>query len=94
MSEIEIIWPAPDRDLSNWPGAARPKSLRGLRAGFLDNTKNNLDVLFGRVAERLRAEHGVSDVVYVRKDSMTRGMESHHLAKIRTADFVITGVAD
>lgn len=94
MTEIEIVWPRPDISASSWHSAARPTTLTGLRVGFLDNTKNNLDVLFGRLAERLRTEHGVGDVVYVRKDSMARGMDEHHLSRLRSADFGITGVAD
>jgi len=61
------------------PGAAsgtlveRPKSLRGLRVGLLDNGKEFSDIVLEALAEVLRRDHGVTDIRFWRKGFPAKG---------------------
>ena len=49
--------------------APRPKSLKGLRIGLVDNTKHNSDQILLRVAGILEREHGAKTHVIRKKKS-------------------------
>ena len=53
--------------------AERPKSLRGLRVGLLDNGKEFSDVVLEALAEILRRDHGVTDIKFWRKGFPAKG---------------------
>jgi hypothetical protein len=53
--------------------AERPKSLRGLRVGLLDNGKEFSDVVLEALAEVLRRDHGVTNVKFWRKGFPAKG---------------------
>src|SRR5713226_3266234 len=61
------------------PGAAsgtlveRPKSLRGLRIGLLDNGKEFSDVVLESLAEVLRRDHGVTNIKFWRTGFPAKG---------------------
>jgi hypothetical protein len=79
------------------PGAAagtlveRPKSLRGLRVGLLDNGKEFSDIVLDALAEALRRDHGVADVQFWRKGFPAKG--APFIAEMaRASDVAISGV--
>ncbi len=72
----------------------RPRELRGLTVGFLDNTKQHLDVMFGVFAERLRREYDIREALFTVKPTRARGMEPRNLDVMAKANFVVTGIGD
>jgi len=73
--------------------AKRLASLRGTRAGILDNGKANAGALMLAVAERLRSAHGVADVVK-REKPVAGPPSAETLRDLSRCDFVLVGSAD
>jgi hypothetical protein len=73
--------------------APRPATLRGRRAGILDNGKANAGFLMSAIVERLRQTHGVTDVV--KRQKPVAGPPSPEVvADLSRCDFVLVGSAD
>jgi hypothetical protein len=73
--------------------APRLITLRGRRAGILDNGKANAGLLMSAIVERLRVTHGVSEVV--KRQKPVAGPPSPEvLADLSRCDFVLVGSAD
>lgn len=51
----------------------RPKSLRGLRVGLLDNGKEFSDIVLDALAELLRRDYGVTEIRFWRKGFPAKG---------------------
>ena len=69
----------------------RPKSLRGLRVGLLDNGKEFSDVVLDALAKVLRRDHGVADIRFWRKGFPAKG--APFIAEMAQAsDVAISGV--
>ena len=75
------------------PLASRPRDLRGLRIGILDNSKPNADTLLGRVAELLVERAGAASVHAWRKPGASKPAADHD-AIAAGADVFLTGSAD
>jgi hypothetical protein len=75
------------------PLAARPRSLRGLRIGVLDNSKPNAGVLLVRVAELIAERENAAEIVRWQKPgaSYPAAMMDDIVAR---ADVLLTGSAD
>ena len=73
--------------------AARPRTLAGARAGILDNGKQNAGVLMGAIVERLRATHGVGEVV-VRTKPVAGPPSDEAVDALSRCDFVLVGSSD
>jgi len=75
--------------------APRPKDLKSLRVGLIDNTKYNSDVLLVKIAERLGERFGMEMVYMNRKRSAADHVTDEAIEEFkRKADFVITGIGD
>jgi hypothetical protein len=73
--------------------APRLPTLRGGRAGILDNGKANAGLLMSAIAERLRLTHGVAEVI--KREKPVAGPPSPEvLADLSRCDFVLVGSAD
>jgi hypothetical protein len=73
--------------------APRLTSLQGRRAGILDNGKANAGTLMLAVAEELRRDHGVADVLL--REKPVAGPPSEAVVRdLSTCDFVLVGSAD
>jgi hypothetical protein len=75
------------------PLAPRPRDLRGLRIGVLDNSKPNADALLGRVAELLVERADAASVHAWRKPGASKPAADHD-AIAAGADVFLTGSAD
>jgi hypothetical protein len=75
------------------PLARRPRDLRGIRIGILDNSKPNADVLLGRVAELLVERAGAAGITRWRKPGASKAAADHD-AIAAGADLFLTGSAD
>ena len=54
----------------------RPRSLKDLRVGLLDNGKEFSDVVLESLAEVLRRDHGVTNIKFWRKGFPAKGARS------------------
>jgi hypothetical protein len=69
--------------------------LAGRAVGLLDNGKVNADRFLDAVGDLLRAEHGVRDVVRVRKPSPYRAAPDEALdALAKQVDLAVVGIGD
>ena len=74
--------------------APRPQSLRGLRVGFIDNTRKNSEAVLRKLAEKLKAAHGIEMEVLVHKHQRAP-LSDDQIAELKgRTDFVIAGVGD
>jgi hypothetical protein len=73
----------------------RPKSLRGLRVGLVENTKFNSEVILRKIAERLAARYQISMTYLDHKKSSGHSVTPEAIALFQQkADFVLAGVGD
>ena len=75
--------------------AARPKSLKGLRVGLVDNTKHNSDQILLRVAGILEREHGAKTNIIRKKKSSGSAPSPEMITEYKAnCDVVVAGVGD
>ena len=75
--------------------APRPKSLKGLRVGLVDNTKHNSDQLLLRIAAILERDHGVKSHVIRKKRSAGAAPSPEMIEEYKTnCDVVVAGIGD
>lgn len=75
--------------------APRPRELRGVRIGLLDNTKPNARLLLQTVADQLRAAHGTGDAVMFTKSYFGTPVEEDLADQVAAeCDVVVAGVGD
>jgi hypothetical protein len=68
-----VMLPTGAREHGEVPLADRPKSLKDLRVGILENGKEFSDIVLEALAERLRREHGVTNIKFWRKGFPAKG---------------------
>lgn len=72
----------------------RPRSLRDLRIGLIENTKKNSEAVLRKLAEKLAAAHGMKLEVLVHKPQRAP-LKDAQVAELKgRSDFAITGVGD
>jgi hypothetical protein len=75
--------------------APRPKSLKGLRVGLVDNTKHNSDQLLLRIAGVLEREYGAKAHVIRRKKSAGAAPHAEIVEEFKAnCDVIVAGVGD
>lgn len=75
--------------------APRPKSLKGLRVGLIDNTKHNSDQLLLRIAGILESEHGSKAHIIRKKKSSGAAPHSEIIEEYKAnCDVIVAGVGD
>lgn len=75
--------------------APRPKSLKGLRIGLVDNTKHNSDELLLRIAALLEKEHGATSHVIRKKRSAGAAPSPEMIEEYKArCDVVVAGIGD
>lgn len=73
----------------------RPKSLKGLRVGLVDNTKHNSDQVLLRIAGILEREHGAKTHVIRKKKSAGAAPSPEMIAEYKAnCDVIVAGVGD
>ena len=72
----------------------RPRDLRGLRIGLIENTKKNSEAVLRGLARKLEVKHGMKVEVFLHKPQRAP-LEDDQIAQLRgRTDFAITGVGD
>jgi hypothetical protein len=75
--------------------ARRPETLEGLRLGLIDNGKKNSDYLVKKISDRLRALHGLSGDILVRKPSPSHAIPLDMAETLaEKVDLVVAGIGD
>jgi hypothetical protein len=75
--------------------APRPRDVRGLRVGLIENTKFNSDALLWRLGARLARDYGMAPAPMARKRSPSHGVTEEALEDLgRVCDFVVSGIGD
>ena len=75
--------------------APRPRNLKGLRVGLIENTKHNSDVLLLKIAERLKEKFAIEMALLHRKKSASDYVTDEAIDALRKkSDFVIAGIGD
>lgn len=75
--------------------APRPRSLKGLRIGLVDNTKHNSDALLLRIAALLEKEHGAKSHVIRKKRSAGAAPSPEMIEEYKAhCDVVVAGIGD
>ena len=73
----------------------RPKSLKGLRVGLVDNTKHNSDQVLLRIAGILEREHGAKTHIIRKKKSAGSAPGPEMIAEYKAnCDVIVAGVGD
>ena len=73
------------------PLASRKSKLAGATIGFLDNGKEQADVILARVAELLEQRHGISRLE-TRKPSHSRVAPPENIAVLAPGDMAVTAL--
>ena len=75
--------------------APRPRDLRGLRVGLVENTKFNSDTILRKLGERLAREHQMTVSRMIRKRSPSHGVTEEAADDLRRiSDVIVSGVGD
>jgi hypothetical protein len=91
---VHYVSPIDDRAREPVPFAPRPASLRGASVALLDISKPKGAEFLDRVEELLRAEHGVAEVVRLRKPTFTRPAPPDVLSEAERCGAVLVALAD
>ncbi|MFQ5895141.1 MAG: hypothetical protein ACE5JJ_04895 [Nitrospinota bacterium] len=92
---IVVLEPVADAFPEGGPLNPRLGDLGGKVVGFLDNSKLHPNRYFERIAERLRQEAGVAEVVMVSKPYFARPAQPHVLDGLAArCHAAITGVGE
>lgn len=95
MKSIEILDPAGQEHKTPALRCNAIGSLEGRRLGILDNAKPNFVRLATLVAEKLRDDRSLRDILHFRKENPAVGAGAALLDEIaRSSDLVLTGSAD
>ena len=94
MTTDPYVSPFDDRVRTPVPDAPRPSSLAGVTVGLLDIAKPRGQEFLDRVEQHLRADHGVADVVRLRKPTFARPAPADVLAEAERCGAVLVALAD
>ena len=94
IRELGLLDPTDHRMRRHRP-APPLETLRGKRAGFLDNRKGNADVILERVREVLAADHDLAETVMIPKWIYSAPAAEDILDTLAgSCDFVVTAIGD
>ncbi len=91
---ILVLDPTAKANVPEGEMAPRLDSLEGKVVGFLNSSKPNVDVLFERIEEILRARFSIRRTVSRRKFDAAFPVSEEALEALGKCDFVINGVGD
>lgn len=97
MAELEpLLDPTGETEIGEDHGLApRPRDLRGLRLGLLDNTKPNAATILAEIATELRRTHQIASSTLYTKGYFGTPVEESQIQRIlKNCDFVVAGIGD
>jgi hypothetical protein len=95
IHRLGLLDPTDQETLQRRTLAPRLGELRGKVGGFLDNRKQNANVLLERIAARLTAEHGLTEAIQSAKFIYSRVADPRIVDQLaERCDFVIAAIGD
>jgi hypothetical protein len=95
MAHLTIFDPTTEAKEKRIDFVARPKSLKDLRIGLVDNTKFNSDKLLKKIAAILEKEYGAKSHMIRRKHNAGVPVHEEIIEEFTSGcDVVVTGVGD
>jgi hypothetical protein len=95
LLQLGLLDPTDREMLQRRTLAPRLAGLGGTVGGFLDNRKQNADVLLARVAARLSAEYGMAEALHRDKFIYSRIAEPAIIDELaERCDFVVAAIGD
>jgi hypothetical protein len=92
---MELFDPTIGTERSGIGYVPRPKSLKGLKVGLVENTKFNSEAILRKVADRLQSQYGMALVKLAHKQSSGSAVYPQDVEEFKTkVDFVVAGVGD
>ena len=91
---IRVLDPTFEEPTITNPTVTGLKSLAGRTVGLLDNSKIKVKEILDYVEELLRTQHGVKQVVRLKKPDASRPAPAGVLAQLATCDAFISAVGD
>ena len=91
---LQVLDPTAEHVTVATTQSARLTSLQGRAVGLLDNGKIRVRELLDHVEDLLRAEHGVTHVIRLKKPDASRPAPADVIADMRSVDVVISAVGD
>ena len=91
---MDILDPRIPTERDHIDYAPRPKVLKGLRVGVIENTKKNAETVLRLLADKLEAAHGIKMEVVVHKPQRAPLTDAQTEQLQGKADVVITGIGD
>ena len=89
-----ILDPTITRPEQHFNYTPRPRTLKRLRIGLIENTKKNAEAVLCKVAEKLEAAHSMQLQVLVHKPQRAPLLDAQIAELEGRTDFVIAGVGD
>ena len=90
---MEILDPRILTDRDHIDYVPRPKVLKGLRVGVIENTKKNAETLLRILSEKLKTKYGLDMEVVVHKQQRAP-LTDTQADQLKNVDVAITGVGD
>ena len=95
IHRLGLLNPTDQEVLQQRTLASRLAELRGKVGGFLDNRKQNANVVLDHIATRLSREYGMAETVHRAKFIYSRVAEPSIIDELaERCDFVVTAIAD
>ena len=95
IRQLGLLDPTDHEVLQRRTLAPRVADLRGKVGGFLDNRKQNANLLLERIAARLTEDYGLGEAMYKAKFIYSRVAEPAIIDELaERCDFVIAGIGD
>jgi len=91
---LRVLDPTNERVAALGTLAPRLVTLKGKTVGFISNGKEGTKEYFGHLAQMLKDEHGVADVVLRTKSNYSAPADAHIADEIRNWHAVVTGIGD
>ena len=95
IRRLGLLDPTDQEMLQRRTLAPRLREIRGKVGGFLDNRKQNANVLLERIAEHLSAAYGMAEAVHRAKFIYSRVAEPALIDELaERCDFVVAAIGD
>ena len=95
IHRLGLLDPTDQEMLQRRTLAPRLAAVRGKVGGFLDNRKQNANILLEHIAERLSAEYGMAEAVHRAKFIYSRVAEPPIIDELaERCDFVVVAIGD
>jgi hypothetical protein len=94
MERITVLNPQISQPVAALPAACRPRALKDLMVGFVDNSKLNADRFIERLEPALREQYGIKTGANVRKFAPKDELGERELAELAKCAVVVQCYGD